>query len=450
MVRGTIRRRAGRITGVRIATQVPLQAIGVRLRRNSGDSEGLATHDGDVFVSFEGSNDVWRYSGRMRRSLCRGIRTSTRCRAMPGWRRWPWMGTAGFTRCPNAPGATTGPFRSGGYDEAWRKVAALSPLPRRADSCRSVPISAPMAVFTCSNGPSAGFRVSEPACGDSRRGKTARPMRILIESRTWRHDNLEGHRRLARGWRRDPADDDLGRQFQRASSAPRLVEYRLPDPCAAGSAGDRPACPHRGPGPSPRNLAKTGKPMTRTHLPGILAMAAIVLASNILVQFLFGQWLTWGAFTYPLAFLVTDLMNRLYGVEAARKSCSPASSRASACSLIGTRSRSRAMVTPIPLVTLRIAVGFRRGLPDRAAGGRGDFRPLCAGPLVACSARLHPGGLRGRYRAVLHHRVFGLCHAVRRGCPDSAIGWAWRACCRSWAWARPCHSGCRWPSPTGW
>jgi queuosine precursor transporter len=39
-------------------------------------------------------------------------------------------------------------------------------------------------------------------------------------------------------------------------------------------------------------------------------MAAIVLASNILVQFLFGQWLTWGAFTYPLAFLVNDLMNR--------------------------------------------------------------------------------------------------------------------------------------------
>ncbi len=42
-------------------------------------------------------------------------------------------------------------------------------------------------------------------------------------------------------------------------------------------------------------------------------MAAIVVASNILVQFLFGQWLTWGAFTYPLAFLVTDLMNRVYG-----------------------------------------------------------------------------------------------------------------------------------------
>lgn len=33
--------------------------------------------------------------------------------------------------------------------------------------------------------------------------------------------------------------------------------------------------------------------MTRSYFPGILAMAAVVVASNILVQFLFGQWLTW-------------------------------------------------------------------------------------------------------------------------------------------------------------
>ena len=58
--------------------------------------------------------------------------------------------------------------------------------------------------------------------------------------------------------------------------------------------------------------------MTRL-LPGILAMAAIVVASNILVQFLFGNWLTWGAFTYPLAFLVTDITTRLYGAAAGRK-----------------------------------------------------------------------------------------------------------------------------------
>ena len=49
------------------------------------------------------------------------------------------------------------------------------------------------------------------------------------------------------------------------------------------------------------------------YLPGILAMAIIVVASNILVQFVIGNWLTWGAFTYPLAFLVTEVMNRVYG-----------------------------------------------------------------------------------------------------------------------------------------
>lgn len=55
------------------------------------------------------------------------------------------------------------------------------------------------------------------------------------------------------------------------------------------------------------------------YLPGILAMAIIVVAANILVQFTVGNWLTWGAFTYPLAFLVTEVMNRVYGSAAARR-----------------------------------------------------------------------------------------------------------------------------------
>jgi len=54
-------------------------------------------------------------------------------------------------------------------------------------------------------------------------------------------------------------------------------------------------------------------------VPAILAMTAIVVASNILVQFLAGPWLTWGAFTYPFAFLVTDLTNRFQGAAAARR-----------------------------------------------------------------------------------------------------------------------------------
>ncbi|MFC3570532.1 VUT family protein [Paracoccus sp. TOH] len=54
-------------------------------------------------------------------------------------------------------------------------------------------------------------------------------------------------------------------------------------------------------------------------LPGVIAMAIVVVASNILVQHLLGAWLTWGALTYPVAFLVTDIMNRVYGPTAARK-----------------------------------------------------------------------------------------------------------------------------------
>ena len=92
--------------------------------------------------------------------------------------------------------------------------------------------------------------------------------------------------------------------------------------------------------------------MTRI-LPGVIAMAAIVVASNILVQHLFGQWLTWGAFTYPFAFLVTDVMNRVYGVSAARKVVFAGFVMGVICSLIGTQ----IMGEFGPLVTWRIAIG---------------------------------------------------------------------------------------------
>jgi uncharacterized PurR-regulated membrane protein YhhQ (DUF165 family) len=57
----------------------------------------------------------------------------------------------------------------------------------------------------------------------------------------------------------------------------------------------------------------------RGILTGIVAMMVIVTASNVLVQYPFNDWLTWGAFTYPLAFLVTDLSNRYLGAAAARR-----------------------------------------------------------------------------------------------------------------------------------
>lgn len=73
--------------------------------------------------------------------------------------------------------------------------------------------------------------------------------------------------------------------------------------------------------PQFRNL-----PMSKLAL-AVIAMTAVVVASNFLVQFpvhgMLGplnmaDLLTWGAFTYPIAFLVTDLTNRRFGPETAR------------------------------------------------------------------------------------------------------------------------------------
>ncbi|MCH2163721.1 MAG: queuosine precursor transporter [Marinovum sp.] len=98
--------------------------------------------------------------------------------------------------------------------------------------------------------------------------------------------------------------------------------------------------------------------MNREHIPGIIAMATIVVASNILVQFFVGDWLTWGAFTYPFAFLVTDLMNRAYGASAARRVVFAGFVVGIICSLIGTQVT--VQIAPdfaAPAVTLRIAIG---------------------------------------------------------------------------------------------
>lgn len=88
-------------------------------------------------------------------------------------------------------------------------------------------------------------------------------------------------------------------------------------------------------------------------LPGILAMAVVVMVSNILVQFLFGNWLTWGAFTYPFAFLITDIVNRLHGARDARRVVLAGFATGITCSFIGTGIEGESG----PLIALRIAVG---------------------------------------------------------------------------------------------
>jgi uncharacterized integral membrane protein (TIGR00697 family) len=69
-------------------------------------------------------------------------------------------------------------------------------------------------------------------------------------------------------------------------------------------------------------------PRPSSYVPFVAAMALVVVASNVLVQFpvngrigslALADILTWGAFTYPFAFLVTDLANRRYGPAIARQ-----------------------------------------------------------------------------------------------------------------------------------
>ena len=64
--------------------------------------------------------------------------------------------------------------------------------------------------------------------------------------------------------------------------------------------------------------------MNRLFLTLSFLMGAVVLASNYLVQFPIKYYgletvLTYGALSYPIAFLITDLANRSYGKSIARK-----------------------------------------------------------------------------------------------------------------------------------
>ncbi|WP_210528646.1 queuosine precursor transporter [Rubellimicrobium arenae] len=90
-------------------------------------------------------------------------------------------------------------------------------------------------------------------------------------------------------------------------------------------------------------------------LPAILAMAAIVVASNILVQFVIaGGLLTWGAFTYPFSFLLIDITNRTFGPRAARIVVFWGFLTGVLCSLVGSQIE---LAPGVPAVPLRVAVG---------------------------------------------------------------------------------------------
>ena len=87
-------------------------------------------------------------------------------------------------------------------------------------------------------------------------------------------------------------------------------------------------------------------------LVAIIAMASVVVLSNVLVHFLIGEWLTYAAFTYPFAFLITDLSNRVYGPRVARLIVLVGFMTGVMGSLVGTQ-----IIGEFgPLVTLRVAI----------------------------------------------------------------------------------------------
>ena len=64
--------------------------------------------------------------------------------------------------------------------------------------------------------------------------------------------------------------------------------------------------------------------MSKVFITLSFLMGVVVLSSNYLVQFPVKYYglqdiLTYGAFTYPIAFLITDLANRSFGKQIARK-----------------------------------------------------------------------------------------------------------------------------------
>ena len=74
-----------------------------------------------------------------------------------------------------------------------------------------------------------------------------------------------------------------------------------------------------------RNSAneRAGEPLQAMRAPqfavAVLCMLLVVVGSNILVQVPLNDWLTWGGLSYPVAFLVTDVLNRRFGPSAARR-----------------------------------------------------------------------------------------------------------------------------------
>ena len=140
-------------------------------------------------------------------------------------------------------------------------------------------------------------------------------------------------------------------------------------------------------------------------LPGVIAMAIVVVTSNILVQFLIlDGLLTWGAFTYPLAFLVTDVMNRVYGASTARRVVLIGFVVGVVCSLIGSQIMIQGDGFEFPAVApggYRICDRVPCGAVDRCR----NLPTTSRWHMVESAADINVSGIDNRHRVVLYDRI---------------------------------------------
>ena len=154
------------------------------------------------------------------------------------------------------------------------------------------------------------------------------------------------------------------------------------------------------------------------YLPFVAAMALVVVASNVLVQFpvqgeigglALADILTWGAFTYPFAFLVTDLANRRYGPSAAR--ADRLRRLHAGGRLLDRRAAAAVQIRPHRIRDGGGPAGAHRGrlgrrLPDRATARR-DRVQLAAPALLVARAGVRLAGRLGvRHGDLLQRRLF--------------------------------------------
>ena len=126
----------------------------------------------------------------------------------------------------------------------------------------------------------------------------------------------------------------------------------------------------------------------------IAAMALVVVSSNILVQYPFtplglGEVLTWGAFTYPIAFLITDLTNRHFGPKQAR--------------IVVFAGFAIAVLLSIYFATPRIAIASGTAFLIAQLLDVSIFQKLREKRLVESAAHLIIARLSLRYSAVFRH-----------------------------------------------